>query len=62
MTKKLVEINEDSRGAYNTNSQIKFKTSILGSGLCDYSILYILVSRTKTIIRAGDGDAARKFR
>ena len=30
-TKNWVEINDDSRGAYNTNSQIKFKTTILMS-------------------------------
>ena len=27
-TKNWVEINDDIRGTYNTNSQIKFKTSI----------------------------------
>ena len=36
-TKKCVEINNESRGRYNTNSQIKFKTSLLRSSLCDYS-------------------------
>ena len=33
--KKSVEIN--TRGTYNTNSQIKFKTSTLKLRLCDYS-------------------------
>ena len=36
-TKNWVEINDDSRGTYNTNSQIKFKTSMLRSSLYDYS-------------------------
>ena len=36
-TKNLIEINNDSRGTYNTNSQIKFKTSMLKSRLCGYS-------------------------
>ena len=27
-TKNCVEVNDDSRGSYNTNSQIKFKISI----------------------------------
>ena len=27
--KNWVEINHDARGMYNTNSQIKFKTSVL---------------------------------
>ena len=41
-----VERSDDSRGMYNTNSQIKFKNSILKSVLCDYSDAYILVKRT----------------
>ena len=32
-TKKWIEINDEERGIYNTNSQIKFKTSVLRSGL-----------------------------
>ena len=31
-----VEIKDNARGTYNTNSQIKFKTQILKSLLCDY--------------------------
>ena len=42
-TRNWVEINDESRGAYNVNSQIKFKTTILKSSLCDYSDAYILV-------------------
>ena len=54
-TKKWVEINDDSRGTYNTNSQIKFKTSMLRSSLCDYSSAYILVKGTiSTAAQAGD--------
>ena len=34
-TKNWVEINDDSRGKYNTNSQIKFKTSLLKSSSCN---------------------------
>ena len=34
--KKWVEINDDMRGTYNTNSQIKLKISMLRSSLCDY--------------------------
>ena len=34
-TKNWVEINDESRGTYNTNSQIRFKTSMLRSTLCD---------------------------
>ena len=42
-TRNWVEINDESRGAYNVNSQIKFKTIMLKSSLCDYSDAYILV-------------------
>ena len=45
-TRNLVEINDESRGAYNVNSQIKFKTTMLKSSLCDYSDAYILVKGT----------------
>ena len=34
---------------YNTNSQVKFKTSILKSSLYDYSDVYILVKGAITI-------------
>ena len=43
MTKNWIEINDQSRGTYNT--QIKFKTTMLKSSLCDYSDKYILVNR-----------------
>ena len=36
-TKNWVEINDESRVTYNVNSQIKFKTTMLKSSLCDYS-------------------------
>ena len=42
-TKNWVEINDESREIYAVNKQIKFKTSMLRSSLCDYSDAYILV-------------------
>ena len=45
-TRNWVEINDESRGAYNVNSQIKLKTTMLKSSLCDYSDAYILVKGT----------------
>ena len=45
-TKYWVEINDDARRTYNTNSQIKFKNSMLKSSLCDCSDPNILVSGT----------------
>ena len=60
-TKNWVEINDDSRGTYKTNSQIKFKTLILRSSLCDYSDAYILLSGNITITGAGNDDVARQL-
>ena len=45
-TKNRVEMNYESRGGYNVNSQIKFKTTMLKSIFCDYSDAYILVKGT----------------
>ena len=59
-TNNWVEINDESRGTYNVNSQIKFKTTMLKSSLCDYSNAYILVKGKITITGAGDDAAARK--
>ena len=42
-TKNWVEINDDERGVYSPNKQLRFKTSMLRSSLCDYSDVYILV-------------------
>ena len=54
-TKKWIEVHDQSGGAYNTNKQIRFKTSMLRSDLCDYSDACIAV---KGIITASatDGD------
>ena len=59
-TKYWVEINDESRGTYNVNSQIKFKTAILKSSLCDYSDAYILGKGKITITGAGDNVTARQ--
>ena len=60
-TKNWVEINYQSRGTYNVNSQIKFKTTMLKSTLCDYSDAYIFFKGTITITGGGGGaDAATR--
>ena len=58
--KNWVEINDESRGTCNVNSQIKFKTTMLKSSLCDYSDPYILLRRTITITGAGADAAVRQ--
>ena len=56
-TKNCVEINDESRGTYNTNSQIKFETTMLRYSLCDYSDVYILVKGTITVPNTATADA-----
>ena len=56
-TKNWVEINDESRGIYNVNIQIKFKTIMLKSSLCDYSDAYILVKGTITVNNTAAADA-----
>ena len=41
-TKNCVEINNESKESYSTRSDIKFKTTMLRSSLCDYADAYIL--------------------
>ena len=35
-TKNSIKVNHQSRGFFNTNSDIRLKTTILKSSLCDY--------------------------
>ena len=57
-TKNWVKTNDDSWATCNTNSQIKFKTSMLKSSLCDYSYAYILAKGTITAPNMAAADAA----
>ena len=59
-TRNWVEINDESRGKYNDEKQIRFKTTMLKSSLCDYSDAYILVKGKIAIKVAGDDAAARQ--
>ena len=44
--KNWAEINDEEGGTYNGNSQIKFKTSMLRSGLCDVIIVCIYTCKS----------------
>ena len=45
----MIEINDESRETYDTNSQIKFKTTMLKSIPCDNSEAYVLVMESITV-------------
>ena len=56
--RNLVEINDELRRNY-ANSDIRFKTTMLRSNLCDYADSYILVKGTITNTGAGANADAR---
>ena len=58
-TRNWVKINDDSRGTY-ANADIKFKTTMLKSDLCDYADAYIFFKGTITITGAGADATARQ--
>ena len=57
-TRNWVEINDEARGTYSHNKQIKFKTSMLRSSSCDYSDAYILVKGNITVNNTAADDVA----
>ena len=60
ITQKWVKMNDKPRGIYSINSDIRFKTTILKSSLCDYSDTYILVKGAITITGKGADKAVRQ--
>ena len=57
--KNWIEINDQSRAVNNTNRNIRFKTTMLKSILCDYKDAYILVKGRITISGEGADVTAR---
>ena len=61
VTKKWIEVYDQSEGNYNVNQEIRIKTSMLRSDLCDFSNTYIVVKGditvTKKTFTADDIDA-----
>ena len=61
VTKKWIGVYDQSEGNYNVNKEIRIKTSMLRSDLCDFSDAYIVVKGnitvTKKAFTADDIDA-----
>ena len=57
-TRNWVEINDNIRGAYSPNKQIRFKRAMLRSSLCDYNHAYILVKGNITVNNTDAAGAA----
>ena len=49
ITKNWIKVYDQSGQTYNTNKQIRFKTSMLRSDLCDFSGAYIVVKGKITV-------------
>ena len=62
VTKKWIEIHPQSTKDFKTSKEIKFKTSMLRSDLCDYSEAYVWVKGDVVADNANnDGNFNRKF-
>ena len=57
VTKKWIEAYDQSEKNYNVNKEIRIKTPMLRSDLCDFSDVYIVVKGTITVI---DPDNAKR--
>ena len=51
VTKKWIEVYDQLEGNYNVNKEIRIKTSMLRSDLCDYSDAYIVVKGNITVVK-----------
>ena len=49
VTKKWIEVYDQSEKNYSPNKEIRIKTSMLRSDLCDFSDAYIVVEGTITV-------------
>ena len=52
MTRKRIEINDLLNGQYPIKKDVRFKTPMLRSDLCDYSNVHIVVKRTMDLLAA----------
>ena len=60
VTKKWIEVNDQSEKSYSPNKEIRIKTSTLRSDLCDFSDAYIAVEGDITL--EGDNNANKEIK
>ena len=60
MTIRWTNVNDLSSSQYSVNKNIRFKTSILTSNLCDFSDTFIVVKGTITIEGNNDDKTINK--
>ena len=61
ITKKWIEVHHQSGETYNTNEQIRFKTSMPKPDLCDCNDAYIIVKETITVTNANNDAYDKKL-
>ena len=60
VTKKWIEVYDQSGGNYNVNKEIRIKTSMLRSDLCDFNDAYIVVKGDITLEVDNDANKTNK--
>ena len=60
-TKMCIEVHDQPGGIYNINKQMRFKTSMLSSELCDYSDAYIVVKGTINVTNPNNNAYDKKL-
>ena len=58
LTKNWIEIYDQSEKKYNPNKEIRIKTSMIRSDLCNFSDAYIVVEKDITL--EGDNDRNKR--
>ena len=56
VTKKWIEVYDQSKGNYDVNKETRIKTSMLRSDLSDYSNAYVVVKGTITVTKADNAN------
>ena len=60
VTGKWIKVNDLSGGQYSVNKNIKFKTPMVRSNLCDYKDAFIVVKGTVTVTCTADANKRKK--
>ena len=60
-TKIWVEIYDESGGTYNANKEIRIKTPMLRSDMCDYNDAYIVVTDKITVTNSNNNAFDKKL-
>ena len=61
ISKKCIEVHDQFGKTYNTNKQIRFKSSMLRSDLCDYNDAYIVVKGKITVTDSKNDEYDKKL-